>query len=97
MLTEVVQTIGWNNPDDKDTIIKKEQIEASIPKIRAMQDELEGMSGGVGKYVRSNGINTVHDVLVVLRRIARLHGHALTYRRATKNMGNTPVYLYQLL
>ena len=97
MLTEVVQTIGWNHPDDKDTVIKKEQLEASIPKIRAMQKDLEAVRGGVGKYVQLNGINTVHDVLVVLRRIARLHGHALTYRRSTKNVKNSPVYLYQLL
>ena len=97
MLTEVVQTIGWNHPDDKDTVIKKEQLEASIPKIRAMQKDLEAVRGGVGKYVQLNGINTVRDVLVVLRRIARLHGHALTYRRSTKNVNNSPVYLYQLL
>ena len=97
MLTEVVQTIGWNHPNDKDTVIKKEQLEASIPKIRAMQKDLEAVRGGVGKYVQLNGINTVHDVLVVLRRIARLHGHALAYRRSTKNVNNSPVYLYQLL
>ena len=60
-------------------------------------DLLRNVGGSVGKYVNDRGINTVHDVLVVLRRLARLHGHAIVYKRASKNKNNTPVYLYQLI
>lgn len=97
MLTEVVQSIGWNDPEDRETIIRKEQLEASIPKIKELKNDLTSVKGGVGKYVQTKGINNVHDVLVILRRIARLNGHAITYKRASKNNKNKPVYLYQLL
>ena len=97
MLTQVVQNIGWKHPNDRDTIIRKENLEESIAKLQHMSNELRGVGGSVGKYVKNKGINTVHDVLVVLRRLARLHGHAVVYKRASKNKENTPVYLYQLI
>ena len=92
MLTQVVQCIGWKHPDDRDTIIRKEQLEQSIAKLQKMSTILKDISGNVGRYVKDNGINTVHDVLVVLRRLARLHGHAVVYKRASKNENNSPVY-----
>ena len=97
MLTQVVQSIGWKHPDDRDTIIRKEQLEQSIVKLQKMSSDLRNVGGSVGKYVNDRGIYTVHDVLVVLRRLARLHGHAVVYKRASKNKNNTPVYLYQLI
>ena len=72
MLTQVVQSIGWKHPDDRDTIIRKEQLEESIVKLQNMLGDLNNVGGNVGKYVNDRGINTVHDVLVVLRRLARL-------------------------
>ena len=68
MLTQVVQSIGWKHPDDRDTIIRKEQLEESIVKLQNMLSDLKNVGGNVGKYVNDRGINTVHDVLVVLRR-----------------------------
>jgi len=97
MLTQVVQLIGWKGPNDRDTIIRKEQLEESIVRLQKMSSELEEIGGSVGKYVHNKGINTVRDVLVVLRRLARLHNHAVIYKRASKNKNNTPVYLYQLI
>ena len=97
MLTQVVQSIGWKHPDDRDTIIRKEQLEESIVKLQNMLSDLKNVGGNVGKYVNDRGINTVHDVLVILRRLARLHGHAVVYKRASKNKNNTPVYLYRLI
>ena len=98
MLTEVAQTIGWHDASDRETIIRREHIERAIPSLQAMQQDLVKLGGrSVQKYVEEKGVNTVHDVLVVLRRLARQHGHAVVYRRASKNKGNTPVYLYQLL
>ena len=97
MLTQVVQSIGWKHPDDRDTIIRKEQLEESIVKLQNMLSDLKNVGGNVGKYVNDRGINTVHDVLVIFRRLARLHGHAVVYKRASKKKNNTPVYLYQLI
>ena len=97
MLTQVVQNIGWKHPNDRDTIIRKENLEESIAKLQHMSSELQNLKGSVGKYVKDKGINTVHDVLVVLRRLARSNGHAVVYKRASKNKKNTPVYLYQLI
>ena len=98
MLTEVVQTIGWKDASDRETVMRKEEFERAIPSLQAMQHDLMKLGGrGVRKYVEEKGINSVHDVLVILRRLARNCGHALTYHRATKNKNNTPVYLYQLL
>ena len=97
MLTQVVQSIGWKHPNDRDTIIRKENLEESIAKLQNITNELKGLKGNVGKYVKDKGINTVHDVLVILRRLARSNGHAVVYKRASKNENNTPVYLYQLI
>ena len=98
MLTEVVQTIGWRDVDDRETIIRREELERAIPSLQAMQQDLMKLGGrSVEKYIEERGIKSVHDVLVILRRLAHSCGHALTYRRATKNKKNTPVYLYQLL
>ena len=98
MLTEVVKTIGWHSASDRETVIRREQIERAIPTLQAMEQDLMKLCGrSVRKYIEEKGLQSVHDVLVVLRRLAREHGHAVVYRRAKKNKGNTPVYLYQLL
>jgi len=98
MLEQVVQAIGWLDANDRDTIIRREQLQQAIPSLQAMQQDLVTLGGrGVRKYIEQKGIRTVHDVLVILRRLAREHGHAVVYKRAKKNNGNTPVYLYQLL
>ena len=98
MLTEVIQTIGWKDASDRETIIRRGEFERAIPSLQAMQQDLIKLGGrGVRKYVEERGIKTVHDVLVILRRLARENGHAVVYRRATKNKNNCPVYLYQLL
>ena len=83
MLTQVVQAIGWKHSDDRDTIIGKADLQESIVKLQRMGNELKTVKGNVGKYVKDKGITTVHDVLVVLRRLARSNGHAIVYRRAS--------------
>ena len=40
MLTQVVQSIGWKHPEDRDTIIRKEQLEQSIVKLQKMSHAL---------------------------------------------------------
>jgi hypothetical protein len=97
MLNEVTQCIGWNSPNDRATIIRKEQLEQAIPKLQLIEEALCSIKGGVGTYVRTNGIQNTHDVLVILRRLSRLNGHAVIYRRASKNNNNKPVYLYNLI
>ena len=98
MLNEVARTIGWQDASDRETIIRREQIERAIPTLQAMEQDLIKLCGrSVRKYIEQKGLQSVHDVLVVLRRLAREHGHAVVYHRAKKNKGNTPVYLYQLL
>jgi hypothetical protein len=96
MLDEVVKTIGWKHPGDKDTFISREDIARAIPILKAMEG-LGNLKGSAGEYIRSRGLNSTHDVLVLLRRLCRENGHAIIYRRASKNKGNTPVYLYSLL
>jgi hypothetical protein len=81
--------IGWSNSNDRETIIRKEQ--GAIPNLKQMEKELVLVKGGVGAYIRRNGIHSVHDVLVILRR------HAVIYKRASKNKNNKPVYLYNLI
>ena len=97
MLTQVVQSIGWKDPNDRETIIRKEHLKESVVKLQHLTGGLKTVKGGVGKYVKEKGIHSVHDVLVVLRRLARLHGHAVIYHRASKNRKNSPVYLYRLV
>ena len=58
MLAQVVQSIGWKHPDDRDTIIRKEQLEQSIVKLQKMSSDLRNVGGSVGKYVNDRGIYT---------------------------------------
>jgi hypothetical protein len=97
MLDEVVKTIGWKNMDDKETVILREDILRALPRLKGMEKDLRKIKGSAGVFVRSRGLNSTHDVLVVLRRLCRANGHAITYRRASRNNGNTPVYLYSLI
>jgi hypothetical protein len=97
MLNEVVRCIGWSNSNDRETIIRKEDIEGAIPNLKQMEKELVLVKGGVGAYIRRKGIHSVHDVLVILRRLSRANGHAVIYKRASKNKNNKPVYLYNLI
>jgi len=56
MLEQVVQAIGWLDANDRDTIIRREQLEQAIPSLQAMQQDLITLGGrGVRKYIEQKG------------------------------------------
>jgi hypothetical protein len=60
MLEQVVQTIGWLNASDRDTTIRREQIEQAIPSLQAMQQDLVKSGGrSVRKYIEQKGISSI--------------------------------------
>ena len=102
MIDQVVTSIGWKSMNDRDTIIRKENIIKSIPTLKKLQRALaDTYKGDVKTHIEKNGINTAHDVMVVLRRILRLNGRYVSYSRGSlkglKSKNNSPVYLYKLI
>ena len=102
MINLVVTSIGWKSLDDRETEIKKEDILQSIPALHQMKSQLaETYKGDVKRYIEKHGIETPHDVMVLLRRMLRREGRYVTYKRGSlkglKSKNNSPVYLYKLI
>ena len=97
-LEEVVKTIGWSGIDDRETRIRKAQIIDAIPKLQALEDKISLCGRDIQSYIRKKGgITTTRDVMVILRRLAKKHNHHILYERSSKNIKNTPQYLYYLI
>ena len=100
MIDIFVQCIGWKSVDDRDSIIKKEHIIQAIPKLKTLEEDIKReYKGSIRKYVEEKGINTPHDVMVLLRRMLKENGHYVTYMRGSKKgtKKTSPVYLYKLI
>ena len=97
MLEEVVKSIGWSGVDDRDTRIRKAQIIEAIPRLQILEDQISLCGRDLRDYIQKKGISTHRDVLVILRRLAKKNNHHILYERDSKNINNTPQYLYYLI
>ena len=97
MLEQVVKSIGWSGVDDRDTRIRKAQIIEAIPKLQILEEQISLCGRDLRDYIQKKGIKTHRDVLVILRRLAKKNNHHILYERASKNINNTPQYLYYLI
>lgn len=102
MIDQVVTSIGWQSVNDRETVIRKENIIESIPKLKKIQTQIaDEYKGNIKKYIDTNGIESSHDVMVILRRMLRRNGRYVTYSRGSlkglKSQNNSPVYLYKLI
>ena len=82
MIDQVVTSIGWQSLNDRETVIRKENIIESIPKLKKIQTQIaDQYKGNIKKYIDTNGIESSHDVMVILRRMLRRNGRYVTYSR----------------
>ena len=97
MLEHVVKSIGWSGVDDRDTRIRKAQIIEAIPKLQILEEQISLCGRDLRDYIQKKGITTHRDVLVILRRLAKKNNHHILYERASKNINNSPQYIYHLI
>ena len=66
MLNEVARTIGWHSASDRETIIRREQIEQAIPSLQAMEQDLMKLCGrSVRKYIEQKGMEIKLRILQI--------------------------------
>ena len=79
----VTKQYGFNDINDNQTEISKENLQQAIPAINCIQSSLIENYKYAVKECFKKGIHNHSDAAKVLRRILKQHNKALTYRRTT--------------
>ena len=79
----VTKQYGFNDINDNQTEISKENLQQAIPAINCIQSSLIENYKYAVKECFKKGIHNHSDAAKVLRRILKQHNKALIYRRTT--------------